>query len=353
MNSRERMLAAINHQRPDRIPTDIWATPETWAKLRRHFGETADLRSILHIDGFAWAAPKYIGPELPPVGVGETINYWQIRDKAINYGGGEYSETSQSPLASAQTIDDLEAFPWPRREWFDFSVMAEPLRQGQQKQATQVGYQAPFYYHNQLRGLEQSLIDPLVDPEFTHHLLGRLTDSFLSIHRGMFEACGHLLDVTQVTDDYGMQTGPMISMETFGAFYKPCLKKMIDLAKEFGIKVFHHDDGAMRAFLPELIELGIDILNPVQWRCPGMECDGLKRDFGKKICFHGGIDNQQTLPFGTASDVRKEVRAVIDALAGDGTGYIFAPCHNIQVVSPVENVIAMYDEAWKYGKLQG
>lgn len=351
MNSRERMLAAIHHERPDRIPTDIWATPETWAKLKAHFGPDADLLSILHIDAMAGAHAKYVGPALPAVGPDESVDPWQIHTKKKGYDQGEYSETSLHPLAEATTIDDLEKFPWPQPDWFDYSVMVEPLRKSHDKQVSHVGYMAPFYYHNMLRGLEASLIDPLVEPEFTHHLLGRISDAFLTTHRRMFEVCAGLIDITEVTDDYGMQTGPMISMDTFRTFYKPHLKKFINLAHEFGITVFHHDDGAIRMFLPELVGMGIDVLNPIQWRCPGMERDRLKRDFGAKVCFHGGIDNQQTLPFGTPEDVRQEVRETIATLASDGTGYILAPCHNIQVVSPVENIIAMYDEAWKVGKL--
>ena len=97
--------------------------------------------------------------------------------------------------------------------------------------------------------------------------------------------------------------------------------------------------------------MGIDVLNPIQWRCPGMEIEALKRDFGGSMCFHGGIDNQQTLPFGSAADVRAEVRRCIDVLAADGTGYVVAPCHNIQANTPVENILAMYDEAHEYGAL--
>ena len=96
--------------------------------------------------------------------------------------------------------------------------------------------------------------------------------------------------------------------------------------------------------------MGIDILNPIQWTCPGMDMAELKREYGGHLCFHGGVENQRILPFGTPDEVRAEVRHCIDALAGDGTGYILAPCHNLQVVSPVENILAMYDEAWNYGK---
>jgi uroporphyrinogen decarboxylase len=167
----------------------------------------------------------------------------------------------------------------------------------------------------------------------------------------MFEACEGLLDLTQVTDDYGMQTGPIMSLATFREFYLPHLKRFTDLAREFSIKVFHHDDGAIRDFLPDLAGIGVAIVNPIQWRCPGMDRAGLKRDFGRAFCFHGGIDNQHTMPFGTVEDVRGEVRDNIDLLACDGSGYVLAPCHNLQAITPIENIVAMYDEASRYGKI--
>lgn len=166
----------------------------------------------------------------------------------------------------------------------------------------------------------------------------------------MFEACAGLIDVAQVTDDLGSQAGPLISLKVYREFYRPHHERFIKLCHEFGIKVFHHDDGSCRAFLPDLVGLGIDLLNPIQWTCPGMDMAELKREYGKRVCFHGAVENQKILPFGTPAEVRAEVRHCIDSLASDGTGYILAPCHNLQVVTPVENIIAMYDEAYTYGK---
>ena len=351
MNSRDRMLAAIDRQPIDRVPTDIWATPEVWAKLRGHFGNEADIKAELHIDGFEGVAPEYVGPALPQVPDGETVNFWGIRTKRVSHEGGAYDEQLLCPLASAQTIDDLTRYAWPTTDWFDYSGMKAKAHEAAEVKVVQCGYMAPFYYHNLLRGLEQSLIDPLIDPELTGYLIGRISDFFYDHHRRMFEACEGFIDVAQVTDDLGSQTGPLISMDLYQEFYAPHHKRFIDLCHEFGIKVFHHDDGSIRQFLPVLVELGIDILNPVQWTCPQMDMDELKSEFGGSVCFHGAVENQRILPFGTAEEVRAEVRHCIDALASDGTGYILASCHNLQVNTPVENIIAMYDEAWKYGKM--
>jgi len=122
---------------------------------------------------------------------------------------------------------------------------------------------------------------------------------------------------------------------------------MTKLIHENGGYVFHHNDGAIRAIIPTMIEAGIDVLNPIQWVCPGMEREGLKRDFGDKVIFHGAVENQRILPFGTVQEVRDEVIENIKTL-GKGGGYILAPCHNLQAVSPAENVVAMYETAYEF-----
>ena len=349
MNARERMLTVLNHEVPDRVPTDIWAVPEVWTKLRARFGTDAEARAALHIDGIASVWPEYCGPALPEVGPDESINFWGMRSRKLTFEHGRYYEMYYHPLADARTIDDLERYNWPSADWFDCLEMREQARAAREKQVVLCGYMTPFYEHNKLRGLQQSLIDPLLDPAFTHHLLKRTCDFVYEHHRRMFEATEGLIDLAQVTDDFGTQTGPMISLEVFREFYVPHIRRFIDLARGFGLKVFHHDDGGIREFLPDLVELGIDVLNPIQWRCAGMDIAGLKHDFGAEIVFHGAIDNQQTLPFGTEAEVRAEVRRTIDTLASDRTGYILAPCHNLQANTPVENIIAMYDEAHRYG----
>ena len=350
MTSRERMLAAIRREPLDRVPTDIWATPEVWTKLRDHFGDGIDVRAELGVDGMAGIAPDYVGPALPEAPPGETLDFWGMRRRTVAHAGGTYAELIHNPLAQARTVADLDAYAWPRSEWFDYSALRERAAAARQIQVVQCGYMAPFYYHNLLRGLELSLFDPVDDPAFTHALLERLCGFFYDHHRRMFEACGDLVDVAQVTDDLGCQTGPLIGLPTYREFYAPWHRRFCDLCHEFDIAVMHHDDGGCRDFLPDLLDMGIAVLNPVQHNCPGMDMAGLKADFGDRLCFHGAVDNQAVLPFGTMADVRAEVRRCIDALAADGTGYVVAPCHNLQGITPVDNILAMYDEALTYGQ---
>jgi uroporphyrinogen decarboxylase len=351
MTSRERVLAAINHARCDRVPTDIWATDEVWEKLIPRFGPDKEaVYDALHIDAIVGIAPDYVGPALSKVAEDEQVDYWGIRNRRVRYQTGTYWEQIFHPLAFVRTRRDLDEYRWPTPDWFDYSGLKQRAREVRERHVVESGYMAPFYFHNLLRGLETSLIDPLDDAELTRDLIGRICHFFFEHHLRIFESCDGMVDIAQVTDDYGSQTGPLIGMTTFREFYKPHLQRFIDLCHTFNIKVFHHDDGAIRPFLPDLVAMGIDILNPVQHTCPGMERAGLKRDFGGRLCFHGGIDNQGVLPFGTPEDVRREVRRSIDSLAPDATGYILAPCHNLQAVSPVENIVAMYDEAFSYGR---
>ena len=351
---RERILAAIHHETLDRVPTDFWGTDEVIDKLLHHLGceDKVGMYDRLGIDGILNTSPPYDGPEMPEEYDGDfwyKNQIWGMRFEKQSYEGGFYWEQSHYPLAEAQTIADLEAFYWPDPDWFDYSALAKQCRQlAESERAIEVGYTAIFFYHNMLRGLENSLLDPLLRPEFTHYLLARISEFFTEYHRRCFEAAGDWIDITQVTDDWGAQKGLLTSPQVFETFYRAPTQRGIDLAKSFGIHVFHHDDGDMRPLLPTFVEMGIDILNPLQWRCGDWDLAALKAEFGAQICFHGGVDNQHTLPFGTPDDVRAETKTMIETLASNQTGFILAPCHNIQANTPLENIIAMYETAQAY-----
>jgi uroporphyrinogen decarboxylase len=264
------------------------------------------------------------------------------------YGTGSYDEQVRHPLAEAETIDDLEKYCWPSPDWYDYSALPR-LAERFPDRAIECGYTAVFYYHNLLRGLEQSLMDPLLRPEFTHYLVRHLSEFFTEYHRRCFEATRGMVHITQVTDDWGSQYGLLTSKRIFDEFYRSATQRAIDLARSYGIFVFHHDDGDMRPLLPSLVEMGINILNPVQWRCGNWDLAEIKTQFGRKICFHSAVDNQITLPFGTANDVREEVKWLIDTLGNDVTGFVIGPCHNLQPVTPISNIIALYEAAHEYG----
>jgi len=339
----ERVLTAVKHLPVDRFPTDIWMTPEVLSRLFSYFhvDNYIELLDQMDIDGIIDIAPTYVGPETRRDG-DYREDEWGMGYRKQPYGTGVYEEQVYFPLAQAQTISDLEKYPWPTPDWYDYSTL--PIRADQLGgRAVSCGYTAIFFWHNRLRGLELSLMDPILRPDFTHFLLGRLSDFFQEYHQRCFEALKGKAQLTQVTDDFGSQNGLLISPKIFDTFYRAPIQKAIDLAKSFGIYVFHHDDGDIRSLLPRLVEMGITILNPVQWRCGDWDLDELKTRYGQALCFHGGVDNQQTLPFGTPQDVRAEVIRLKRTLGKDRTGIIIAPCHNIQPVTPIENILALYE----------
>jgi uroporphyrinogen decarboxylase len=349
MNPRQRILAAINHEKLDRFPTDIWAVQEVVDRLYEFYSVDSWIRLLdaMGIDGILGISPIYIGPPLPELKDGYRVDEWGMGYRQIAYPGGVYEEQVYFPLAEASSIADLEAFPWPSPDWYDYSTLSEQAIEKtiNTERAIGCGYTAVFYWHNRLRGLELSLVDALERPEFTHNLIQRLSDFFTEYHRRCFEAGRGHIDLTQVTDDFGSQTNLLISPRTFDTFYRQPMQRAIDLAHEYQVIVFHHDDGDIRRLLPRLVEMDIQVLNPIQWRCGDWDLTALKRDFGEHFCFHGGVDNQETLPRGSAEDVRQEVRRLKRTLGADGTGLIIAPCHNIQAITPTENILAMYQTA--------
>ncbi len=346
MTSRQRWQALFDRQTPDRIPTDYWATGEFSAKLRAHLGLADDdaVCARLHIDRPRGAGARYTRP-LPP-----DSDMWGIGYRHVNYGSGAYREAVVHPLAGAQTVQDIHAHRWPEPDDFDYAGI--PRHAASLRAAGHVvsgpGFE-PFLLYCSLRGMEQAYEDLLVSTDIADAIFGHIFDVHYEVNRRILQAAGHGgIDYCYVAEDLGSQTGPLMSLETYRRFLRPNQKKMADLARSFGAHIFYHTDGSARVFLPDLIDIvGIEILNPIQWRCPGMERQGLIRDFGRHIIFHGAMDNQQTLPFGTVEDVRREVHENVALFAN--CRWICAPCHNIQAITPPENIVALYDTIHEIG----
>ncbi len=345
MTPRERWLAVLRREKPDRVPMDYWATPEATENVMRHLG-VSDWDAMcdrLHIDQVAGAGPRYVGPPTVP---GEDA--YGCRYEQVSYGTGAYEECVYHPLAKFNSVAELEAeYTWPTPDWWDYSGIAEQTK-GKERYPIRAGGSEPFYLYGYLRGGQQALIDLALNPEFLHYCLDKLFDLAYENTRRIYEQIPGQVTFAYVAEDMGSQDGLLFSPAHIREFLLPRMKRIVDLVHQAGAYVFHHDDGAIRPILPDLIELGVDILNPVQWRCKGMDREGLKRDFGDKLIFHGAVDNQYTLPMGTVEEVRQEVIDNIRIL-GQGGGYIIAPCHNLQAVNPAENIVAMYDTGYEYG----
>jgi uroporphyrinogen decarboxylase len=346
MNSRERVWAAITHQPLDRVPCEFWGTPEVRQMLLEHF-RTEDFQVVLDrlgVDGFARAPMAYKGPARHGPD-GEPAGLWGVQSRPITLPtGGVYHERVRAPLAQVTEAAELEDFDWENPADYDFEAAAAFCRENHDRKVTMAGYVAPYVDLWNLFGEQRALLNVGLRPRLIEAVLERTMAYRLEQHRLLFEACKGYLDVTQVTDDFGSQNGLVMSRKAIRELFWPHYRAAIALAHKYGLKVYHHDDGGIGEVIPDLVEMGVEILNPIQWKCRTMDLHTLKREYGKDLCFDGAVENQEILPFGTPEDVREEVRRDIRILASDGTGYIIGPCHNIQSGTPLANVLAMYDE---------
>lgn len=347
MTPKERWLAVLRRETPDRVPMDYWGTPEATEKIMHHLGcATVDeMFARLHIDRPLDVGPRYVGPPLEP-----GYDLYGCRHRDVDYGTGIYSEVVYHPLAQYTSVDEIaDNYIWPTADWFDYAIIPEQL-EGNEHRPVRGGGSEPFLTYAQLRGLEQAYMDLALNPEMVHYCLDKLFDFAYENTRRIFEQIPGQVTFSYVAEDLGSQEKLLFSKRHIHTFLLPRMKRMMDLVHESGAYVFTHSDGAIRPVIPDLIAIGMDVLNPIQWRCNGMAREGLKRDFGAQLIFHGGMDNQQTLPFGSVADVQTEVIENLAILGKDG-GYILAPCHNIQAVSPVENIVAMYETGYNEGWL--
>lgn len=345
MTPRERWLAVLNREPFDRTPLDYRATPEVNAALIEHMGAANldEVKQRLHIDPVISVGPRYIGPAPEP---GKDI--WGVGRKVVDYGTGSYNECVSHPLAEYETVAEIEAnYQFPSLDWYDFSGIPAQI-EGKEDWVIHGGAYEEYAQYRFLRGVEQGYMDLYDKPDIVHYVMGKLTDYTYGMCERIYEAIPGRVVWCWVAEDFGTQEALIVSPKLIAEFFVPHMKRMIDLAHDHGVFVFHHSDGAVRENIPQMIEAGIDVLDPVQWRCRGMEREGLVADFGDRIGFHGGMDNQFTLARGSEADVRREVRENIEILGSKGC-YILGPCHNIQPITPPELIVAMYEEAYEVG----
>jgi uroporphyrinogen decarboxylase len=353
MRSKERVLMAINHQEPDRVPLDFAANPDVVEALCHKLGIEIDRPFYSHCYDFPEALLQrlrvdlrvvradYIGPPLASFDDGSHMDRLGILRAKEGYPIGH-------PLSGAKTVAEIEAYPWPDPDAFDYEHYAEQCERVEDY-AVCGGDWCPFFtWAHTLMGTEEFLTAMFDRPELVHAVLGRLVDYYCETSRRMFEAAKGRIDIFFMGDDYGTQIGPFISPRHFRKFIVPQLKRLYDLAKSYGLKVMQHTCGSVRAILPDLITAGMDILDPIQVRAKDMDVRALKRDFGDRISFHGSIDIQHTMPKGTSEDVRQEVLDRLTYIAPGG-GLIISGSHHYLHDIPLENIITVYNTVFEYG----
>jgi uroporphyrinogen decarboxylase len=373
LSHRERVLRALRHQEPDRIPFDLGSTICTsvhivaYQKLKAYFSVEAedtiinkmmqtaaihepilqaldiDLRSV--IPGIPDSKP-YI-----PVGEnGYQDEYGVVRRKPPT---SFYYDLVKCPLAGPITIQDILKFPWPDPSDPGYTRgMRDRLLyyREQTDYATVLRLPVPFVHTTQfVRGFEDWFTDLAADKRLAAALFDAAVEHNTALAEELLKEAGDLVDVVAISEDLGFQNGLIVSPELYRELFKPRHRKYFETVKKYTSAFIHlHSCGSIYKLIPDLIELGVDVLNPVQVAARDMDSSILGPEFGDRLSFWGAIDTQRVLPKGTPQEVKAEVKRRIRDLAPSG-GYILAAVHNIQPGVPVENIIAMYEAGREYG----
>lgn len=342
MTSRERVLTALDHQQPDRTPRDFWAEPPTMKRLFDHVGHTVRERLLVDLD----IDVRHLDAPTPPereVEAGLWQNFWGERYIKQATEWGPMREDAKGALADVEKFSDLEAFDWPSPDCIDRSSLAEQCRIHKDR-ALVYGFADIWERPALVRGWEDMFMDMMERPDWAHYLSRKFTDFYLEDYTRAAELTDNRIDLYMLISDLGTQRGPLISTAMFREFIAPYLQEMIDRIHELKGRVLYHSCGLIQPLIPELIALGIDVLDPIQPVGPTMQPESLKAEFGDQLSFHGGIDMQNLLPTGTPVEVEAGARRYCEVLGKDG-GYILSPAHLFQPDVPPENILAVYRTA--------
>lgn len=363
MNSKERVLAAMRGQVPDRVPVWVTVVGDLAERLAQATGIPADPLDAYLTNRISNAALlTSLGNDV--VGIGSTAppsqaihtrsdgyleDEWGFIYRRVPHQFGSYLEIVGRPLAGISSAGELARHPLPDPAApgrFDIA-RDRAGAYGQTHALLGIVECTVFEMAWNLVGLEPFLIDMVQGRDYIGPLLDRVADYSIGIGRALIDLGA---DAILTGDDLGMETGPMISPGTWRKWLKPRLQRVFDAyrAARPDILIVYHTCGSVLPFLDELVEIGVQVLNPIQVTARGMDAAWLKRTYGDRIAFCGGVDQREVLPHGTPADVELEVRRRIAELGQDG-GYILAPTHDVQADTPVENVLAVFEAAKKWG----
>lgn len=353
MTSRERVLSAFNRTGYDRIPVKHEATPEVNRMVMDHFCLT-NMEQLLRVvgDDFRYVDPAYIGPELRAFPDGSVEGYWGERYKYAEFAGGRYLESCHQPFAGIERLEDLDQSRFPTTDRFDYSTIrpqCEALRD--QGVAICFGTAGDMDFINSIaraRGTEQVLVDLVTDDPVYLAIMEARFRFYFEMHRRVLEEAGGLIDFTHIGEDLGTQTAQVIGHDIFERHFAPKFKEYFAMVHSYGARTMMHMCGCVIAFLPRLIELGLDVYDVVQPATPEMDIAELQRRHGDRLTFCGSICVQSTLAFGRPEDVVAEVRRRLDLFPRGGL--FLGPTHAIQVGSPLKNILALYRTAGSLDK---
>jgi uroporphyrinogen decarboxylase len=363
MNSKERVLVTLRRQTPDRVPVWVTVVADLAEKLTQVTGIPPDpldsylTNRISHaamltalgndVVGIGSTAPSSQPTRSRPDGLLE--DEWGFVYRQVPHPFGTYQEIVGRPLQGIRTATELARYRLPDPAAPGrFDIARDRVdHYGQTHALLGIVECTVFEMAWNLVGLEPFLADMAQGRDYVGPLLDSVADYSTSIGLALIELGA---DAVLTGDDIGMETGPMISPRMWREWLKPCLQRVFDAyrAASPDVLIAYHTCGSVLPFLDELIEMGVQVLNPIQVTAQGMDAAWLKRTYGHRLAFCGGVDQREVLPHGTPGDVEQEVRRRIGEL-GPGGGYLLAPTHDIQSDTPVENVLAVFEAAQRWG----
>lgn len=349
MTSRERVMAVFRKEIPDRIPVWCGASPEFMEKSRKFLGLQTDEEVYQRFrDDFRRVYSRYAGPEkFDPVKNAEKGSRLNIF--GVERAGEGYGVPANTPLKDA-TLEDVENYPWPSADWIDVSHIREDALRYEGKYAILGGEWCPFFHDMlDLLGMEDALVMMYEEPDVVHAVLNHIVDYYYECNKRIFEAAGDVIDIAFMGNDMGSQNGPLVSEPLFKEFIAPQFKRLCELAHSYDIYTQLHCCGGFQQLIPSLIDCGIDAVQSLQPVNPGMQAGPLKENFGGKIILNGMIDSVNKLIYGTKEDCIETTKEIVSIMKPGG-GYILSPSHDYLLeMTPVENVLAMYDTCYEIG----
>ena len=343
MTSKERVLRAMQREETDRIPVDVELTTDMRDILLQHFALTDD-EDLFQLFGrdFRRVNSSYVGPQ-------RTTPEGEASDPfGVVSGGPTYADSlGYRPMAHVETVAEVEAHEWPNPDWWDHSTIEEQCRKVSYYAITGGEWSPFFCMACNMTGIGRFLEMMIEVPDVAESIMSHIVDLYVESTRRHFEAAKGNIDIFFMGDDYGGKNGLLMSPTLWRKLIKPQLARLYALADEYDVIMMQHCCGGIRPVIGDMIELGLKILDPVQIAAAEMEPDGLKKTFGKDITFHGAVNTEATLPFGSPDDVYEETKYLMDTLGRDG-GYVVCGSQHLQDDIPAENVIAMYRAAGSY-----
>jgi uroporphyrinogen decarboxylase len=376
LTPRERVKAVLNHKEPDRVPISLGGsanhlTEERFALLRDHFGfqeiprrtlvgfyTTPDYNPLLDCLGtdmrFIHIRPPH--SYIPNSMTGDFqpfVDEWGLTHELVS----GYYNLGGAPLAGDLSIESIEKFPWP--DPYD-PARLEGLKEEVEHLYNNTPYaivaHRPVYgnvweFSRWMVGMENALLLTALDKKMFDYLIGKLSEVLDGFYDAFLGVVGPYIEMVELAEDLGTNNGPMFSPQIYAKIIKPRHKKTIELIKRHApqAKVMLHCDGAIRKFIPDIIDAGFEVLNPIEAHLPGMDPKELKAEFGNDLTFMGGVDVKQVLTTGTEAEIRTEIRRRIEEM-GEGGGYILAPAHNFGNDIPLENMLLFFEAGKELGK---